>query len=207
MAIATDRNRRASALPPDERRAAIVAATLPLVLDRGAHLTTRQIADAAGIAEGTIFRVFPDKDALLEAVIDAALDPSPTEEAIEAIDRTLPFERQLEAAVEIVQQRSADVWRLFSAVADSEALRRRGPRPPGDLDALVDLFQPEKKRLRQDPVQCARALRALTMASSHPVLTPDEPMSPKEIVSLLLDGIRSRPSRARAGSPSQGAPC
>jgi len=119
-------------MPPDERRAAIVAATLPLLLDRGVNVTTKQIADAAGIAEGTIFRVFPDKDALLRAAIDTALDTSNTDIAIRAIDPTLPFEDQLEVAVEILQIRYAETWRLVSAVADSPALNSRPPPPtPG----------------------------------------------------------------------------
>src|SRR3954468_8486203 len=105
MPIGTVRPQRASALPPAERRAAIVAAALPLLLERGVGVTTRQIADAAGIAEGTIFRVFPDKEALIRAVVDAAVDTSVTEQEIAAIDRTQSFERQLEAAVEVLQQR------------------------------------------------------------------------------------------------------
>ena len=55
-------SKRAAALPPDERRSMIVAATLPLLLEHGDRVTTRQIAEAAGIAEGTIFRAFADKD-------------------------------------------------------------------------------------------------------------------------------------------------
>ena len=76
--------KRASALPPDERRSAIIEATLPLLLEHGEMVTTRQIAEAAGIAEGTIFRVFADKDAVIAAVIDAAVDPAPIEAALGA---------------------------------------------------------------------------------------------------------------------------
>jgi AcrR family transcriptional regulator len=47
-------------MAPDDRRRAIVAAVVPLLLEHGDDVSTRQIADAAGIAEGTIFRVFPD---------------------------------------------------------------------------------------------------------------------------------------------------
>ena len=41
---------------------------------------------AAGVAEGTIFGVFPDKSSLLVAALMQALDPQPTLEAIAAID-------------------------------------------------------------------------------------------------------------------------
>jgi len=67
---AATKTTRATALPPDERRSMIVAATLPLLLEHGDRVTTKQIAEAAGIAEGTIFRVFADKDALIAADSD-----------------------------------------------------------------------------------------------------------------------------------------
>ena len=68
---ATETRARASAMPPDERRAAIVSATVPLLLEHGSAVSTRQIAEAAGIAEGTIFRVFPDKQAVIAASVEA----------------------------------------------------------------------------------------------------------------------------------------
>ncbi|HUO45747.1 MAG TPA: helix-turn-helix domain-containing protein, partial [Acidimicrobiia bacterium] len=56
---------RAEPLAPEDRRQAIVEAVIPLLVERGASVTTREMAEAAGIAEGTIFRVFPDKCALI----------------------------------------------------------------------------------------------------------------------------------------------
>ena len=64
----------------------IVEAMLPLLLEHGEMVTTRQIAEAAGIAEGTIFRVFADKDELIAAVVEHATDPAPIEQALAAID-------------------------------------------------------------------------------------------------------------------------
>src|ERR1700704_2407818 len=87
----TTTRRRAAALPLEARRSMIIEATTPLLLEHGEMVTTRQVADAAGIAEGTIFRAFADKDELLGAVIDAALDPAPLELALATIDPTLPL--------------------------------------------------------------------------------------------------------------------
>jgi len=177
---------RAAALPPEERRAEIVAATLPLLLAHGPAVTTRQIAEAAGIAEGTIFRVFPDKDSLIAAVVDAALDTANVDAALGAIDAALPLEARLEAAVEILRRRMADVLQLRAAVGVFDS------RPSADLGSLANVFEPDRASLRRDPLQAAHLLRGLTLAGTHPSLAPGEPLTSAEIVSLLLDGLRRR---------------
>src|SRR5690349_9398796 len=123
-------------MPPEERRSMIVQATLPLLLEHGEMVTTRQIADAAGIAEGTIFRAFDDKDDLIATVIDAALDPTPLEHALAAIDRSLPFRDAVEAAIELAQRRTVEVWRLASSVGPRFHDRVR--RPMVDSSALIN---------------------------------------------------------------------
>ena len=63
-------------MSPEDRRQAIISATTDLVLEHGPAATTRQIADACGIAEGTLFRVFESKDDILAAVVEHLLDPT-----------------------------------------------------------------------------------------------------------------------------------
>jgi AcrR family transcriptional regulator len=180
--------KRAAALPADERRSMIVAATLPLLVAHGDRVTTRQIAEAAGIAEGTIFRVFTDKDEVIAAVIESALDPEPLEVALTAIPVDLDFEHCLAAAIVAMQQRVIDIWRLVSSVGTRfHAITQR---PIVDSDALVRLFDANRDRIAVEPIVAARLLRALTLSTTHPMLA-GEPRSPDEIVQLFLHGIGS----------------
>lgn len=188
-------SRRAPALAKEERRKAIVEATLPLLLEHGPGMTTRQIAEASGIAEGTIFRVFTDKEALIEAVVERALDLAPLEQRLGDINPSLPMEERLHAAVRILQERTQGVWQLLSNVGVMRILtQRQGMRPRGlaDVPALIALFERDQHALLYDPVSNARRLRALATAATHPALTAGPPLSAEEIVSMFLDGVRRR---------------
>ena len=176
--------RRAAILPPEERRSAIVAVALPLLLQHGEQVTTKQIADAAGIAEGTVFRVFPDKDAVIEAVVEAALDPAPLEAAIAAVDATGDLESVLLEIVRLIQERSLEVWRVTAAVGPR--FHERKPHVAVS-EALVTLLKAHRDRLSVSPADAARTLRGLTLTLTHPMLI-EAPVPPKRIVHLFLHG-------------------
>jgi AcrR family transcriptional regulator len=172
-------------MPAEERRSAIVAATVPLLLAHGTGVTTRQIAEAAGIAEGTIFRVFPDKESLIASAVETAFDPVPVEAAMNAIDRELPLPQRLTQAVDILQRRVTAIWSLMSAAGITKPPDAR----PTALAGLAALFEPDRDRLRRSPESAAQILRGLTIGASHPGFIMDEPLAPAEIVSVLLDGL------------------
>jgi AcrR family transcriptional regulator len=178
--------RRAAVVPADERRSMIVQATLPLLLAHGEMVTTRQIADAAGIAEGTIFRVFDDKDAVLLAVLDAVFDPAPFEDAVEAIDQRVPFEAALRTIVDLLQRRSEVIWRVASSLGPRfhDHARKHLEVSP----ALVVFFKRHRDQVTLAPVEAARVIRSLTISVTHPSLV-ETPMAPKRIVDLFLHGV------------------
>jgi AcrR family transcriptional regulator len=184
-------------LPPDERRAALVAATLPLVTAHGTKVTSRQIAEAAGVAEGTIFRVFPDKQALIRAAVAAALDPGPVLAEIGRVDRTLPLQERLIELTTILQDRLNRVFSLLIALGvhgppeDINAERER-VRPTNDLihEAVIRVLKPDRDQFRMPVREVARLLRLLTFSGTHPMINDGNSLSAKQIVSVLLDGVR-----------------
>ena len=61
---------RSRHLPADERRAATVEAVVDLAAEQNpSDITTTAIAQRMGLTQGALFRHFPTKDAILQAVM------------------------------------------------------------------------------------------------------------------------------------------
>ncbi|WP_228010704.1 TetR/AcrR family transcriptional regulator [Nonomuraea phyllanthi] len=120
----TPGRRRAPAMSPEQRREMIVRAALPLVVEYGTSVTTAQIARAAGIGEGTIFRAFGDKDAVLAACMAEAARPDDTLAYVASISLDLPLEERLVEASEALHAHLARMGAVAGALAASGGLRR-----------------------------------------------------------------------------------
>jgi AcrR family transcriptional regulator len=192
---------RAEPLAPEDRKKAIVEAVIPLLLAQGPHATTAQMADAAGIAEGTIFRVFPDKPALVHEAFRSCLDPAPTLEQIAGIEHDLPLEIKLRKAAAIIIQRSEKVHALAAVL---RSLPTSGQTDHQDTHkavleanslifwALTRVFQDDAGRLAVEPARAAAAFRGLLFAVSFPLSDPDELITADEAIEILLEGIVKR---------------
>ncbi len=189
---------RAPALSPEDRRASLVAVTIPLLREHGVGVTTKQVAEAAGIAEGTVFRAFGTKDELVQACATAVFDTTGVVASLRGIDADLPLDDRLVAAVGVMQ---TWVERIISVVS---ALHRGGGVPPPHTGgrpnrqpmsdpavdaAFLDLIGTDAASLRLPPQDVVNILAHLTLASAHPML-PVRSMTPDEIVSVVLDGTR-----------------
>ena len=170
-------------MAPDERRRAIVDAVVPLLLEHGDDVTTRQIAEAAGIAEGTIFRVFPDKPALLMAAAEETMNPP---DGGAELDAALAGHADLRERVR--SPPSGCIERSERVMAVMMALRRiwmsqppeasraappgrrlhAGRQPRAARPCSPSVFEPHRDELAVDPRPPPPLLRTLVLGSRHP---------------------------------------
>jgi AcrR family transcriptional regulator len=203
---------RASSMSPDDRRKAIVTALVPLIVERGGEVTTREIAEAAGIAEGTIFRVFPDKKSLLLAAAEEAINPAGGQELFE---EAMAEVHDLRGQVVLAAQRVLDRMHLTMSVMVAvrphlihafHEQHTKGEKPamvPPDFvlkaqddlhRRLTRLFEPHRDELAVEPDIAAVALRSLIFGASRPELGMTAVLNAEQIADIVLGGVLRRDS-------------
>ena len=191
--------RRAPGMSPEQRRAMIIQTAIPLIAEYGAAVTTAKVARAAGIGEGTIFRVFADKDELLQACLAEALSPEHAIRELGAIELSQPLADRLAEAAQVLQ---AHLSRMGAIAGSLHASGHRGGKHPGTVRgagreesttriraALADLLEPDKAALRRPPEQIAALFFGLLFTQPH---MEDEPeLTTQELVEVFLHGAIS----------------
>ncbi|MEI7055792.1 helix-turn-helix domain-containing protein [Nocardioides sp. CCNWLW239] len=204
-----ERRTRAKPIPAADRRAAIIAATETLLIQHGTATTTRLIAEAAGVAEGTIFRHFRDKRELYRAVAENVFDPARAgQEIAEVVEGATDIEDRLRAVIDLLTTSARRGVLVMMAVrstlfeeADPGGVRPR-MGPPRFVtegnNALVDnlarlVFEPYESELRLSPRKAALVLRSLTTGAWFPGLNREnQPLSSEDVIDVLLGGILTR---------------
>ncbi len=195
-------------MSPDERRQAIVDAVIPLLTEHGAGVTTKQVAEAAGIAEGTIFRVFPDKRALFFAATKHALQPPGWREELAALmaaepelrDKVVVVSGRMRARTRQVMLAMMALRQIFMTEGPGKVHDQHHHGPPAFLtdaaaqllDALAtDVFAPHAAELRVTPEVAAVALRNLVMGGMGPGTESSDVLTDEVVADLLLKGVQA----------------
>lgn len=195
--MTTTHRTRARPMAPAERRDHLIDVTLRLLREHGREVTTKQIAEAAGVAEGTIFRVVDTKEELVDAAIVRAFEPGALMERIREIDPEQPLEKRLLILVAVLQQRWQATFDLMRRVGLVRPPHHDHPQADADrrrlLDLIVAVIAPDADRLTLPPDLFAHRLRLLTFAGSHPHISDGHLLTPEDVVTTLLHGLQRNP--------------
>lgn len=202
-------------MAPDERRRAIIEAVVPLLLERGGDLTTREIADAAGIAEGTIFRVFEDKSELLHEACWHIMRPEGVRAWLDPIDEGAGLEATIRQTVGILADGVERMTRVMITLRSLALSKRgdlvvvqhpgRGKHPPQEffaesnriqIEILAEKLRPYADQLAVSTQTAATVVRGLVLGSHSPLPAGKLPRpTVEEMVAILVAGL----TRADAG--------
>ena len=187
-------------MSPEERRDAIVRAARPLFLEHGQATSTRLVAEAAGIAEGTVFRAFATKQDLVDAVLDAEFDPEAFLDDVRSIDPSLDLRERLVQYTTLLQRRFVGIFALMAALGvpkppsrftDAAARRRLAQ------EGLAALLADDADRFSMPLDRVVHLVRLLTFSGSHPHISDQRPLSPEEIADVILHGVLRRSDAPR----------
>jgi AcrR family transcriptional regulator len=168
---------------------------IALIRDHHRLPTTREIAVAAGVAEGTIFRVFATKDELFDAVLERTFDAEPFFEGLAKIDGDTGLDEVMIEIVRVLQARFLEVFDImgaFSLVGPPERFRdpkvQRRQEQKGS-ERVQALLEPYADQLRLPVARVARMTRLLTFSGSHKHINDGEVLPADEIVQTILYGV------------------
>ncbi|WP_458248476.1 TetR/AcrR family transcriptional regulator [Streptomyces sp. MAI_2237] len=188
-------------------RTKLVDTTIRLVRELGyAKTTTRAIAQAAGVAEGTLYRHFPDKVTLFaEAVLQQNQHIVDWIDTLPARAGTDTVKANLTDCLTRLAALRADILPLEMAILTDPELARVAPPPgalPGPPGRLAEYLRAEQAlgRLRAevDPDHSAIVLLALLfgMAMNPPMTAGEHPLpalpSIADTVDIILKGLAPR---------------
>jgi AcrR family transcriptional regulator len=182
-------------MAPEERRKKLIAVTLPLLREFGTAVTTRQIAEAAGVAEGTIFGVFPDKTSLFVSTILAVFDADAAVDELRRLRNVPDLEERLVGAAELLTEQFSTngplLWLARSLPGDaaSEVFTKTLDGRRRVQAAIAELMEHDRERLRSSPETAARLLTSLTFAAARDQFGGGERVPGEQLVAVLLHGL------------------
>ncbi|MEV6875406.1 helix-turn-helix domain-containing protein [Amycolatopsis sp. NPDC051128] len=184
----------------------ILAAAKSIFAASGPEVPMEEIARAAGVGVGTLYRRFPDRDALVRAVamdnfervlIDAKTIAAEETSAWCALERLLRQSVALQLSVQLamVSQRA-----LVILKSDPQVRRLRD-----EILAVLDGFVAGAKaegKLREDVGSGDIAILFATLLRQMRAKSPDvAEMAARRCVGIMIDGLSARPGTELPGRP------
>ena len=198
-----------SALRADaaRNRELIIAAAAAVFAERGLEAATAEIAHRAGVGEATLFRRFPTKDDLIDAIIETRMDElaALADAAAEAPDPAAALERFMQ---DLVKQFSRDQG-FFEAAGERcmndprfQPQRERGMEAVGRLLKRAQEAGAVRTDLSPSDISFLAGSAMYALEVSKPGLRDD---LWKRYLRVILDGMKLEgASKLRPGAPKLG---
>ena len=188
-------------------RERIIAAAAAVFAERGLDAATAEIAHRAGVGEATLFRRFPTKDDLIDAIIETRMEEvaALADAAASEPDPAAALERFMQ---DLVKQFSRDRG-FFEAAGERcmndpkfQAQRERGLAAVGRLLKRAQDAGAVRRDLSPSDISFLAGSAMYAMEDSKPGLRDD---LWKRYLRVILDGMKPEgASKLRPGAPKLG---
>jgi len=166
-----------------------------MFVERGPGFTTADLASAAGVSEGTIFRYFPDKVSLVAAAREGALGLDTLLPALAEAAESDDLEGRLIAAGHVLTERIAQMARIMEQTneAHGHSHRHDSDLIAALLAALLPLFagvESSAGEVAASPEQLANVFLGMLVSNTlFCEKTGTPPLAVDRLVHLLVNGI------------------
>jgi len=188
----------------ERNRRRILEAAAEVFGERGLSATLDAVAEHAGVGVGTVYRRFPDKEALVDALFEERIDEVRriAEEAASIEDGWEALATFMERALELHCHDRALKELVFSTAHGQERVARARERIKPSVDRLFERAR-ASGQLRDDvdvtDLPTLQLMVTAVMEYAHDV-SPD---IWRRYLTLLLDGLRARHTPLEPGPLSE----
>jgi AcrR family transcriptional regulator len=195
---------------------AILTATVQILSHVGKdRLTTRMVADRAGVSVGTLYQYFPNKSALLRAILErhllavtATVENTCREQHAQPLSQmaTALITAFLEVKMRDVKT-SAALYAISSDLDGMNLVKQMGKR---SNQAIVEMLSTATEPLRSDPQIIAEVLQGALTGVTRSLLDSEAPEMRLEIfrnelivfACAYLEKVRTETLHAKSEEPS-----
>jgi AcrR family transcriptional regulator len=169
------------------------------------HTTVKAIAERAGVQRATVYRHFPDEQALFNACTASFFASHPMPNPSEWARVASPDERLVQALVDLYAWYGETEKMLFNSVRDIERV------PAATRDSFLGYFDAVHATLIVGRRGSARALTRSAAAIGHAISFPtwrslvrEQGLAPDEAIALVVAMVEAAGRRSTARLPARG---
>ena len=189
----------------ERNRRRILEAASAAFTERGLAVTMDDIAARAGVGVGTVYRRFPDKELLIEALLEDRLSEIAVrgEQALESEDAWEALIGFLEYGLELQAADRGLKDLLLSTAHGRDRIAAVRERLAPIADALVERAQ-QAGRLRPDLQGTDFALLHVMVGATIDFTRDVEPEAWRRALGIVIDGLRPHPDLTPLRAPALG---